>query len=167
MFGAPLWVIYNDPWIKQFMKKQWRTSGCTALSWSHDRDLGDMADSQTNGKWWVTCHARQLKCSNLFSAWWVFLTCFLSWRMMLYTPLQVTHCKFSNRDQSFQLPQASEKTHGSRRNSWQRFINRTAELRNHLWKKSHILDHQAPCLSSTLEYTFFQGVCTTFLSHPI
>lgn len=27
-----------------------------------------------------------------------------------------------------------KKTHGSRRNSWQRFINRTAELRNHLEK---------------------------------
>lgn len=51
-----------------------------------------------------------------------------------FTSLQVTHCKFSNRDQSFQLPQASKKNHGSRRNSWQRFINRTAELRNHLEK---------------------------------
>ena len=56
------------------------------------------------------------------------------WRMMLYNPLQVTHSKISIRDPSFQLPQASKKTHGSRWNSWQRFVNRTAELRTHLEK---------------------------------
>ena len=84
-----------------------------------------------------------------------------------FTSLQVTHCKFSNRDQSFQLPQASKRNPRKSPKFVTAIYKSNCRTQKSPWKKSHILDHQAPCLSSTLEYTFFQGLCTTFLSHPI